>query len=149
MLSRFAGRLRVRIGTISLECTYPIMNEGVPQGTMFGPIGFVHHVNDLWTTCDHVKYVGDCTVWETCSPSCVDSSVQTAADEVVQWTTTIKHCHRTTIRQRKCAYASRIKRQSSPYWTNQLHSPTSCHNFTRSYVATPHRLCNNLLCNWR
>ena len=54
------------------------------------PIGFVHHINDLPTTCDHVKYVDDCTLWEACSPSCAESSLQTAADEVAQWTTTNK-----------------------------------------------------------
>ena len=26
---------------------------------MFNPVSFVHHINDLRTTCDHVKYVDD------------------------------------------------------------------------------------------
>jgi len=54
--------------------------------TIFGPTGCVHHINVLRTTCDHVKHVDDCTVWEACSPSCADNSLQT--DEVAQWTTT-------------------------------------------------------------
>ena len=48
-------------------------------------IGFVHHINDVRTTCDHVQYVDDWTTWESRSPSGVDSSLQTAADEEVQW----------------------------------------------------------------
>ena len=60
----------------------------MPQGTIFGPIGFVHHINDLRTTCDHIKYVDDCTIWESGAPSCVNSSLQTVADKVAQWTTT-------------------------------------------------------------
>ena len=50
----------------------------------------VHHINDLRATCDFVKYVDDCTTWEVCSPSCVDTSLPTAADEMAQWTTTNK-----------------------------------------------------------
>ena len=77
---------RVKIGSVKSKFT--TINAGVPQGTIFGPIAFVHHINDLRTTCDHVKYVDDCTIWESCAPSCVNSSLQTAADEVAQWTTT-------------------------------------------------------------
>ena len=77
---------QLKIGSVNSKST--IINAGVPQGTIFGPIGFVHHINDLRTTCDHVKYVDDCTIWESSVPSCVHSSLQTAADEVAQWTTT-------------------------------------------------------------
>ena len=48
----------------------------------------MHHIDDLRTTCDDVKYVDDCSIWESCAPSWVNSSLQTAADEVAQWTTT-------------------------------------------------------------
>ena len=77
---------RVKIGSVKSKFT--TINAGVPQETIFGPIGFVHHINDLRTTCDHVKYVDDCTIWESCALSCVNSSLQTAANEVAQWTTT-------------------------------------------------------------
>ena len=76
----------MKIGSVTSK--YITINAGVPQGTIFGPIGFVHNINDLRTTCDHVKYVDDCTIWESRAPSCVNSSLQTAADEVAQWTTT-------------------------------------------------------------
>ena len=33
------------------------INTGVPQGTLFYPVGFIHHINDLQTSCGHVKYV--------------------------------------------------------------------------------------------
>ena len=77
---------RVKIGSVKSKFT--TINTGVPQGTIFGPIGFVHHINDLRTTCDHVKYVDNCTNWESCAPSCVNSSLQIAPDEVAQWITT-------------------------------------------------------------
>ena len=76
---------RVNIG--SVKSNFTTINASVPQGTIFGPIGVVHHTNNLRTTCDHVKYVDDCTIWDTCTPSCVNSSLQTAADEVAQWVT--------------------------------------------------------------
>ena len=77
---------RVKIGSVKSKFT--TINPGVPQGTIFGPIGFVHHLNDMRTTCDHVRYVDDCRIWESYAPSFVEISLQTAADEVVQWTTT-------------------------------------------------------------
>jgi len=77
---------RVKIGSIKLK--YATIHAGVSHGTQFGPIGFVHHVNDLRTTCDTVKYVDDGTLWEACSPSRFGSSLYIAADEVAQRTTT-------------------------------------------------------------
>ena len=50
----------------------------------------MHHINGIQTTCDHVKYVDDCTIREACLLSRADSSLQTAADEVAQWITTNK-----------------------------------------------------------
>ena len=38
--------------------------------------------NNLWSD--------DCTVWESCAPSCANSSLQAAAYDVPQWTTTNK-----------------------------------------------------------
>ena len=54
------------------------------------PLSFVHYINDLRTTCDQMTYVDDSTICEAFSPSCPGSSLQTAADEVAQWTTTNK-----------------------------------------------------------
>ena len=71
---------RVKIGSVKYKFT--TINAGLPQGIIFGPIGFVHYITDLRITCDHVKYVDDCTLWETCAPLCVNRSLQTAADEV-------------------------------------------------------------------
>ena len=79
---------RVKIGSVKSE--YTTVNAGVPQGTIFGPIGFLHNINDLQTVCEHIKYVDDCTLWEATSSSGMDSSVQVAADEVEQWTATNK-----------------------------------------------------------
>ena len=52
----------VKIGSVKSE--YTRVNAGVPQSTIFGPIGFLHHINDLQTVCEHIKYVDDCTIWE-------------------------------------------------------------------------------------
>ena len=52
--------------------------------------GFLHHINDLQTVCEHIKYVDDCTIWEASSSSGMDSSLQVAADEVGQWTASNK-----------------------------------------------------------
>ena len=68
--------------SLSTHVCHITINACVPQGTNFGLI------NDLRTTCEHVKCVGDCTIWESGAPSCVNSSLQTAADEVAQWTIT-------------------------------------------------------------
>ena len=79
---------RVKIGSVKSE--YTTVNAGVPQGTIFGPISFLHHINDLQTVCEHIKYVDDCTIWEASSSSGMDSSLQVAADEVGQWTASNK-----------------------------------------------------------
>ena len=84
---------RVKIGSVkigSVKSEYTNVNAGVPQGTIFGPIGFLHHVNDLQTVCEHIKYVDDRTIWEASSSSGMDSSLQVAADEVGQWTASNK-----------------------------------------------------------
>ena len=79
---------RVKIGSVKSE--YTIVNAGVTQGTIFGPFGFLHHINDLQTVCEHIKYVDDCTIWEAFSSYGIDSSLQVAADEVGPWTASNK-----------------------------------------------------------
>ena len=63
------------------------MNADVPEGTIFGPIGFIYHIIDLQTSCGPAKYVDDCTIWKKISPCGHNSSLQAAATEVAQWTT--------------------------------------------------------------
>ena len=109
-LTSFFRKQRVKIGSVKSKFT--TINAGVPQGIIFGLIGFVHHINDLRTTCDHDKYVDDCIIWESCAPSCVNSSLQTTADEVAQLTATNNMTLNMT-KQRKCAFALKTKRQTS------------------------------------
>ena len=49
-----------KIGRVKSE--YTTVNAGVPQGTTFGPIGFLHHIKDLQTIREHIKYVDDCKI---------------------------------------------------------------------------------------
>ena len=74
---------RTKIGDdISDWCS---INAGVPQGTLFGPVDFIIHTNDLQTILPLYKYVDDSTAWEICSPSAADSQIQQAATEAVDW----------------------------------------------------------------
>ena len=61
------NKQRVKVGSVKSEFT-PV-NAGVPQETTFGPISVIHHIND-------VKYVDNCTLWEECSSSGLDSGRQ-------------------------------------------------------------------------
>ena len=89
---------RIKIGNVKSDVT--TINAGVPQRTISGPIGFIHHINDLQTSCGYVKYVDDCTIWEKCSPCGHNGSLQTAATEVAQWTTTNKMALNYKIRRK-------------------------------------------------
>ena len=57
---------------------YVRQHQGGPQGTLFGATGFVHHINDQGTTCGHSIYVDKRTMWESCSYSGVDKSIQSS-----------------------------------------------------------------------
>jgi hypothetical protein len=61
------------------------INAGVPQGTLFGPVGFVIHINDLKSVLPIAKYVDDGSIWEVCCRSCRDSRLQLATDQAIQW----------------------------------------------------------------
>ena len=89
-LTSFLCQLKQRVKIGSVKSEYTSVNASVTQGTIFGPIGFLHHINDLQTVCEHIKYVDDCTIWEASSSSGMDSSLQVAADEVGQWTVSNK-----------------------------------------------------------
>ena len=96
---------RVKIGNVKSD--FVTIIAGVPQGTIFGLIGFMNHINDLQTTNGHGKYVDDCTIWEKCSSCGHNSSLQTAATKVAQWTT---KWHSIKIRRRIYASVSRDHR---------------------------------------
>ena len=91
---------RIKIGNVKSDVT--TINAGVPQRAISGPIGFIHHINDLQTSCGYVKYVDDCTIWEKCSRCGHNGSLQTAATEVAQWTTTNKMALNYKIRRSIC-----------------------------------------------
>ena len=69
------------------------------QGTLFGPVGFIVHIDDLRTCLPTYKYVGDSTVWEGCSLRASDSQLQRATDEAVRWSAENRmsvNCDKTT-----------------------------------------------------
>ena len=76
---------RVKMSS-SIQSEWSAVSAGVPQGTLLGPIAFLLHINSLQTSCRNVKYVDDTTVWESCASDGCDSRLQSAANEVVQWT---------------------------------------------------------------
>ncbi len=76
-------RQRTKIGDTVSE--WSTINAGVPQGTLFGPVGFVIHINDLHTRLPTFKYVDDSTLWEVYSLVGGDSQLQEATSEGVQW----------------------------------------------------------------
>ena len=76
-------RQRTKIGNVVSD--WSPVNAGVPQGALFGPVGFIIHINDLHTCLPTYKYVDDSTLWEVCSTDAADSQLQRAATEAVQW----------------------------------------------------------------
>ena len=60
------------------------INVSVPQGTLFGPFGFVIHINDLKSVLDIAKYMDDSTIWEICHRNFSDNRLQLATDRAIQ-----------------------------------------------------------------
>ena len=82
------------------------INAGVPQGTLFGPVGFIVHINDLRTCVPTYKCVDDSTLWEVCSVRALDSQLQRATDEAVRWSAEnhmLVNCGKTRELQVCCA----------------------------------------------
>ena len=60
----------------------------ITQRTLFGPVCFIVHINDLQTRLPLYKYVDDSTVRVGSIyyyPSTVDSQIEQAAMEAVDW----------------------------------------------------------------
>ena len=77
------GRQCTKLGDIVLEWT--TTNACVPQGTLFGPVEFVIHINDLRTDVNISKCVDDSSLWEVRDRLAGDSQLQRAADQALQW----------------------------------------------------------------
>ena len=65
--------------------TWGSPNAGVPQGTLLGPTAFIWHINCLQTMCPSVKFVDDTTFWEHCDRKGVNTKLQLATNQVLEW----------------------------------------------------------------
>ncbi len=74
---------RITIGSTTSELKQ--IKAGVLHCTLFGPVTFLMHINDLRTDCNMAKYVDDATMWEVCEYTGVDSDIQIAADQATIW----------------------------------------------------------------
>jgi hypothetical protein len=71
-------------------------HPGTPQGTLAGPNNFKLLINDLTIDQEYIKYVDDPTV-SSVSTNPQDSSLQTAADHLVEWT----QCNSMVVKEQK------------------------------------------------
>ncbi len=67
--------------------TQVLINAGCPQGTLFGPLAFVAHINDLHfpDTALGIKYAGDSSAAHS-SKNQRDETIQECADYMNDWT---------------------------------------------------------------
>jgi hypothetical protein len=71
-------------------------HAGTPQGTLAGPNNFKLLINDLTFDQEYIKYVDDTTVLSV-STNPQDSSLQAAADHLVEWT----QCNSMVVNEQK------------------------------------------------
>ena len=76
-LKSFLFQRRKRVRVPGFPCSqWLFLNEGMPQGSLLGPISFIIHTDDLSPRCNILKYVDDTTLSEIIASSSSVSNMQ-------------------------------------------------------------------------
>ena len=81
----FLTNRQQRVKLANVTSSWSHCKAGVPQGTLLGPFSFILFINDLRADIPMAKYVDDTSLWEICSITGNDSKLQSAANEVLRW----------------------------------------------------------------
>jgi Reverse transcriptase (RNA-dependent DNA polymerase) len=73
---------RVKVGNVVSPWLRP--NGGMPQGSYFGPYGFLIRINYLTTNVPLIKFVDDVTAVEIINPGAC-SHMQTFLNQITHW----------------------------------------------------------------